>query len=120
MKCIECGSTMTKSVENHKYESLPGVTLWRCANCGEHEIVIEDLEGLNRFVALVLVKKPARLSGPEVRFLRKSMGWSQSDFANKMGVDKSTVSRWEQPDGEAIGNASDRLLRLMVVHEPAD
>jgi hypothetical protein len=42
-----------------------------------------------------VIHKPARLSGSEVRYLRKYLGWSGADFAGHVGVDPSTVSNWE-------------------------
>lgn len=59
--------------------------------------------------------RTTRLSGAEVRYLQKSLGWSGVDFARHMGVDPSTVSKWET-DEEPIGATSDRLLRLMVAY----
>ena len=56
-----------------------------------------------------------RFRGEEVRFLRKSLGWSGADFARHMGVAEETVSRWEN-DATPIGPQADRLLRLMVAH----
>jgi DNA-binding transcriptional regulator YiaG len=65
---------------------------------------------------MLVIHKPARLSGAEVRYLRKSLGWSGEDFAKHMGVDPSTVSKWEN-EKEPIGTSSDRLLRLMIARE---
>ena len=85
----------------------------RCASCGHHELVLPRVTALHRTIAHALIHKPARLSGPEVRFLRKHIGWSGADFAKHMGVDPSTVSNWEN-DKDPIGPTSDRLLRMMV------
>jgi DNA-binding transcriptional regulator YiaG len=70
---------------------------------------------LHRTIALAVIHKRTRLSGPEVRFLRKHLGWSGADFARHVGAEPSTVSNWET-DKSPIGPASDRLLRLMVAH----
>jgi putative zinc finger/helix-turn-helix YgiT family protein len=86
----------------------------RCLRCGSYEISIPRLEELHRLLAKVLIEKPTRLTGDEVRFLRKSLGWSGSDFAKHMGVAGETVSRWEN-DAAPIGPQADRLLRLLVV-----
>lgn len=121
-KCVICGQgEMTSHTENYKYESLPGVTLvdvevLQCGNCGEREVVIPRLAELNRFLALTIVHKKAKLAGAEVRFLRKSLGWSGANFAEHVGVGPETVSKWEN-EKEPIGPQSDRLLRLLVVHE---
>src|SRR5439155_2513167 len=58
--------------------------------------------------------QPSTESGQlQVRFLRKSLGWSGCEFAKHMGVTDETVSRWEN-NAAPIGPQADRLLRLMV------
>lgn len=37
-----------------------------------------------------------RLWGTNIRTLRKARGWSQSELAGKVGVNTSTVCRWEK------------------------
>jgi putative zinc finger/helix-turn-helix YgiT family protein len=127
-KCRTCGKAeTTTSRETYLYteSGLPNVTLVgvdvrRCAACGAHEVLLPRVEDLHRVIARAVVHKPARLSGAEVRFLRKSLGWSGADFAKHLGVDPSTVSKWEN-DKEPIGPTSDRALRLMAVHgKPVD
>jgi putative zinc finger/helix-turn-helix YgiT family protein len=118
--CLECGSEMQRHVEDVPFDpSLPGVVLegvsvYRCPNCDNYEVEIPHLEELHRAIALHLVRQSRRLQGPEVRFLRKWLGWSGQDFARRMGVTAETVSRWEN-EREPTGGTSDRLLRLMVL-----
>ena len=120
MKCTECGTAMKTRKENYRYDecglkyvTLVGAEVSRCPKCGNFEISIPRIEGLHRLIARVLIEKVTRFTGDEVRFLRKSLGWSGSDFAKHMGVTDETVSRWEN-DAAPIGPQADRLLRLMV------
>ncbi len=120
MKCQECGAPMKRRKENYRYDecglkhvTLVGVDVTRCARCGNCEISLPRLEGLHRLLAKVLIEKSTRFTGDEVRFLRKSLGWSGSDFAKYMGVAVETVSRWEN-DVAPIGPQADRLLRFLV------
>lgn len=122
-KCVECGAAMSNTIEHVDlpYLSLPGVVLVgiearRCTQCDTVEYVIPRIEDLNRSIAQALVKKPTRLAGPEVRFLRKYLGWSGRDFASRIGVAPETVSRWENR-AMTIGETPDKLLRMFVVHE---
>lgn len=94
---------------------LVGVEVRRCPSCGHHELVLPRVTELHRTIACALVHKQSRLVGVEIRYLRKFLEWSGVGFARHMGVDASTVSNWET-DKDPIGSASDRLLRLMVVH----
>ncbi|MBI3448995.1 MAG: helix-turn-helix domain-containing protein [Acidobacteria bacterium] len=126
MKCDQCGARLASRRENYMYEEsgLPGITLMgieirRCAKCGDFEVVIPRIEELHRRIALAITKKCSRLTPAEIRFLRKSLGWSGADFSAHFGVTPETVSRWE--NGQIpMGVLADRLLRLMVVHlQPA-
>jgi putative zinc finger/helix-turn-helix YgiT family protein len=112
---------MTSARENYSYAAsglphvtLEGVEVRRCAACGEHEVVIPNIEQLHQAIANAVISKKARLASAEVRFLRKHMGWSGAEFARHVGVKPETVSRWETGK-ESIGPIADRLLRLMIV-----
>lgn len=119
MKCMQCGSKMKTKRESHLYDrhgikaTLLGVPVHRCAKCGDFEVEIPRIEQLNRTLAGAVIRKPGRLSGGEIRFLRKSLGWSGNDFARHIGVDPSTVSRWESGT-QAMGQVAERFLRLLV------
>jgi putative zinc finger/helix-turn-helix YgiT family protein len=118
---------MKSTVENHRYEpvagfvvTLVGVRVNRCPSCGELDVEIPSIEGLHRALADAVIRKRARLAPAEVRFLRKYLGLSGVDFADRIGVDPATVSKWET-GAQPMGTTADRLLRLMVAHEkPVD
>jgi putative zinc finger/helix-turn-helix YgiT family protein len=120
MKCVVCGSPMKTKRENFRYDAcgLPNVTLVgvevsRCAACGEFEVALEQMEDLHKAIAAAVIRKPARLSAAEIKFLRKYLGWSGADFADHIGATPETVSRWET-GFMAMGAQADRALRLMV------
>lgn len=120
MTCTECGGAMNVREEPYRYREcgLPYVTLAkvevsRCGMCGNFEVSIPRIEQLHRLIAKHLIEKLSRFTGVEVRFLRKSLGLSGTDFARRMGVAAETVSRWEN-DATPIGAQADRLLRLLV------
>ena len=121
MKCPTCReATLTEKKTNHLYKEsglpnvvLVNVTVKDCPNCGEHMVLIPRVEELHRVIATHIVKKEARLTGEEVRFLRKQLGLTGTDFATMLGVDSTTLSTWE--NGEPIGGSSDRLIRLTYV-----
>lgn len=127
MKCIECGNPMRTKRENYLYRTcgLPNVTLCgvdvsRCSKCGEHEVAISHIEDLHRALALAVICKRSRLTPAEIRFLRKTLGYSGVDFASLMGVTPETVSRWEG-GAQAMGTTAEKLLRLAVGHiQPAE
>jgi putative transcriptional regulator len=122
--CRTCGEGETKTTtENHLYveSGLPnvvlgGVQVRRCPECGAFEVLLPRVAELHRVIAKAVILKPARLSGAEVKFLRKHLGWSGADFAAHMGVDPTTVSAWEN-ERKPFGTSSDRLLRLMIARQ---
>jgi putative zinc finger/helix-turn-helix YgiT family protein len=120
MKCPSCRQPMETRRENHRYlESgldnvfLDGIEIHTCP-CGERIVSIPKLAQLHEVIAFALSKQVARLSGPQIRFLRKYLGWSGVQFAEVMGIDATTVSRWET-GAVAMGRGAERALRLAIV-----
>jgi putative zinc finger/helix-turn-helix YgiT family protein len=120
-KCPVCETRMTSKIENYKYTAsglsnvvLRSVAVHRCPNCGEHEVEIPRLLQLHEAIGTALAMKRPALVPNEIRFLRKSLGFSGSEFAREMGVEPETVSRWEH-GALAMGLSAERLLRLMVL-----
>jgi putative zinc finger/helix-turn-helix YgiT family protein len=122
---MECGAAMKTKRENYRYDAsgLSGVTLFnvdvsRCPKCGESEVQIPHIEALHRTLAMSLIRRRERLSAEEIRFLRKYLGLSGTDFAQHLGVSPETVSRWEQGK-KPMGPTADRFLRwLVATREP--
>ena len=74
---------------------VTGIEGQKCAGCGDLKYGLPNMEELFRVVARLLVQKRERLSGAETRFLRKWLGWSGQDTADRLGFTPETVSRWE-------------------------
>lgn len=75
-------------------------------------ISIRDVDGLHRAIAQALANKP-KLTGAEVRFLRKEMGLSQRGLGELLGVSDQAVALWERKG--RLPKTADRLLRLIYV-----
>lgn len=127
MKCDECGAPVTvrQAVRRYIIGGLPhvelhGVEVTHCTKCGMESVAIPRIGQLHRVLAEVFVKQPRMLAPVEIRFLRKHVGLSTSEFADMMGVSRETISRWEN-GASAMGATADRLLRVIVLtHEPTD
>ena len=121
-KCNECGGQVEQSIGTYLYDAeglkvtLQEVPVTRCDGCGGTGVVIRGIAKLNRAIASAIIREPGRLLPAEVKFLRKSLGWSGNDLALNLGVDAATVSRWENGH-DPIGPQADRLIRAMVVLE---
>lgn len=123
MKCHNCGAATREATENYNYSecgldyvTLVGIVVRRCPSCGEEETVIPRVEELHRLIARQVARRPGRLEGREIRFLRKYLGHSTEDGAKTLGVDPSTLSRWENEKQE-MHLPTERFLRLMVFNE---
>ncbi len=94
--------------------SLSGVDLITCEVCGNIDPVIPNVNELMATLAWYIATQKYRLSGEEVRFLRKYLKMSATDFAKLIGSDKSTMSKWEN-NKEKPGSSSERLIRSVVL-----
>lgn len=99
---------------------ITGIEGQRCVGCGDLKYGLPQMEELFRVVAGLLVQKSERLSGPEARFLRKWLGWSGQETAERLGFTPEHVSRWEN-EKVPISETADKLLRsLVIAREPID
>ncbi len=120
-KCPACGRRMRRTIRDHYpyVESgltnvrLNGVPVYGCP-CGEELVELPRVHTLHTVIAQKLVTKPAPLSGPELRFVRKFVGLKAVDLAKDLGVSPVTVSRWENEE-ESIGKTNDQLFRFRMV-----
>lgn len=74
-------------------------------------VSIHDIEGLHRAIARGLVNKARKLTGSELRFLRKEMGLSQSKLALILGNEDQTVAIWEKRGTQP--KIADRFIRAL-------
>ena len=97
---------------------LDDVRIFTCKKCKVETPAIPKMEALFKEVAHTLARKRQRMMPQEVRFLRKHLGLSSRSFARKIGVDHTTVSKWERLDSpQAMGAVAERLLHLFVLAE---
>lgn len=121
MRCPMCDrSELVESVKNYHYRecgleniTLNGITVRKCTECGVVMPRIRNIEGLHDCIAKLLVKKEERLLSAEIVFLRKSLGWSSSDFARNLQIDKTQVSKWEH--GRVEMSKSNELLFREII-----
>jgi putative transcriptional regulator len=124
MKCASCGSgVVEKRLDSYRFEecgladvTLVGVPVRVCSACGEEEVVLNKVKELHRVIAKNLAAKNTLLTPQEARFLRKHLGLSGADLAERINVRPETVSRWEKGHEEMSWHF-ELLLRLMVLLE---
>ncbi len=74
---------------------------------------ITDLDGLVAAVAMIRALHDVKLSGDEIRFMRKAVDMSAKSLANKIDVDPSTFSRWENGI-QTMNEHIERIFRLYI------
>lgn len=122
MICSRCEKAeLVEVVENFHYHecgldnvTLAAIRIRKCPECGNLMPLIPNIEGLHDALARVIIHKDGPLAPEEIVFLRKSLGWSGTDFARNMHCDRAQVSKWEH-GSVAMSKPYDLLLREMVV-----
>lgn len=119
--CSNCGSAAKGSIGNYRFTEtglenvvLLGIELIRCPRCKNIDPVIRSMNRLMQSLASGIAGKPCKLTGKEIRFLRKYLKMTGTEFAGVLGTDKSTVSKWEN-DEQAPGERADRLIRAVAL-----
>jgi putative zinc finger/helix-turn-helix YgiT family protein len=119
-KCSNCGADAKVIRGRYNFDesglkvTLQGIEIIRCKNCGNEDPIIPRLNKLMRVIALAVIRKPYRLKGEDVRFLRKHLEMTGEEFSRLMHVDKTTLSKWEN-NQDPIGDQSDRLIRVIAL-----
>jgi DNA-binding transcriptional regulator YiaG len=107
---------MKKKQETFVYEGLGfPVELIDCPMqkiMGEWVIDI-NLAALQRFVFQGLISKPYPLTGKELRFMRKFLEMTTTEFGEKLGVSHAAVVKWEKEQAE-ISAAQEPYIRLFL------
>jgi YgiT-type zinc finger domain-containing protein len=122
--CYECGEPVERVKKDYRFvESgldnviLCNIEVDHCPKCGDSPLIFR-IDDVFLAIAASLIAKPFELNGKEVRFLRKSMDAGVEEFARKLGVDRSHLSRLEN-GALAISRQTDRLVRaLVLLHRP--
>ena len=83
------------------------------ADDGEEVIVIPNINGLHKAIAMSILLRPAAMSDKELRILRTEMGLTQAELARLLHRDAQTIARWEKGEVEPDGNA-ETIIRLLA------
>ncbi len=78
-----------------------------------------DLNCLEENLFTMMPKKPVRLSGNEIRFIRHHARMTLEKFAERFGVRHTAVMKWEKsgPESTNMNWATERDIRLFVLLE---
>jgi DNA-binding transcriptional regulator YiaG len=127
MKCEICGEALvTRRLPIYEADALIGlpfvfvldaaVERW-CEKCQHgHGVAIPDEEGLEAAVAMARIHVDVKLTGQDIRFLRRAIGYPAKAVAGHLQTTHETISRWE--NGHLpIGPQPDKLFRFLVARK---
>lgn len=123
MLCDNCkkANLKTKRTLYHYIESgLPSVFLknvkWsECPACHAREVTLPRVGQLHRCIAWHIATKPSRLTGEEIRFLRKMLRKNQKQMAELLGLSPVVLNRWETGTRRGHAAANDSKIRLIYL-----
>lgn len=75
------------------------------------ELEFESEDRLEHCVRRLVLHKPERLHGYELRFLRRGLNSSQAEFGQMVDRDAQTIARWEK-GGEVVPKFVDMTIRV--------
>lgn len=94
--------------------------VWLVNGYTEHDtpygpgVSIHDADGLAAAICSALTRKPAPLTGAELRYVRAAgMLMSQPALGKLIGADGQSVARWEKSD--RLPRWADKLVRLVYL-----
>ena len=124
--CPNCGrpTASAREVSGYHYKEsglnnvwlFGGVTKTQCTNCGKTAIRITKEPQLLQVIALDLLMRPSPRSGPELRFLRRACGLSQSELARLLkSPRRETIADREAKDSTGLNLAEEVGLRWVLL-----
>ena len=119
-ECSNCGAEARIVRGDYEFKEtglrdivLLDIQLIKCGKCRNVDPILSGVDDLMELIAVAILQKQFRLSGEELRFLRKHIGLSQEEFSKLLHVDKTTLSKWENNE-HPIGIQSDLWARTIV------
>jgi putative zinc finger/helix-turn-helix YgiT family protein len=116
-RCTECGEpqTATRRTVDYPESGLDNVELfnvpvWACPNHHE-EVEVPAVTQLHELLAYLIIRKPACITGPEIKFLRRRIGIQAKEFAERIGLTAVALSRFET-QSRPVSRRIDLLIRL--------
>ena len=125
--CAVCGFENIKRLSNQNLEvsfktsnkvkrfQLSGLSFEKCSDCGEIYFSPDDIKIKEQELNKKLIeerKKKGLLTAPEIKEIRKSLGYSQNELDRLLGFGARSFARWETYRTDQ-SRAADLLLRAL-------
>jgi DNA-binding transcriptional regulator YiaG len=98
---------------------LMGVAVGKCRKCGEEQVDIPNMADLHEKLGKALIEKPSRLTGEELKFLRKLVGLTAKQVSEETDYHAVTISNWETGK-EKLTPQNDWYFRFFYARKGAE
>lgn len=122
-RCTACGEpqSVVRTTTDYPESGLDNVQLvnvpvWQCPN-DHQELQVPAADQLHALLTDMVLRKPAKLTGQEIRFLRKELGMTLREFGGRLGMTDVHLSRIEKGNRRMISSTTNLLVRLTVAWE---
>lgn len=122
-RCTACGEpqSVVRTTTDYPESGLDNVQLvnvpvWQCPN-DHRELQVPAADQLHALLTDMVLRKPAKLTGQEIRFLRKELGMTLHEFGGRLGMTDVHLSRIETGNRRMISSTTNLLVRLTVAWE---
>jgi putative zinc finger/helix-turn-helix YgiT family protein len=92
-----------------------GIPQYKCRSCDEIYVSIPKIKQLHKVLGMNLCCREEKLTGREIKFLRKELRLKAIEFAELLSVAPSTLSRYEN-DHEHPGETTEKLIRTIYLN----
>ena len=101
MDCTECGNdiVIVKKAKVH-YDCIRVENVYLrncevevCRHCGIESPVVRNIKKAHLMIALGIALEPAKLTGVEIQFLRKTTRMTSAEWASRIGIADGTFSQ---------------------------
>lgn len=102
------------------YVTLDSVMVYTCPKCGEKFYDFGNVEKLNAAIAEFIATQKEPLSGKEIRFIRKHLGYDTTMFAKEvLKISIETLSRMENEKQEH-SETLDQFIKILALTKQPD
>lgn len=131
VNCTSCGGAgvETKLVSTYDATGLGApfkvilegaVKVSVCTSCtAKLATYIPDMEGLFHAVVFARSLEPRKISGAEIKFMRKAMNWKAKEIAKHLGITAEYLSRCEAGD-KVFSETTEKLFRVYALLRTPD
>lgn len=122
-KCFECDETC--EIKKYRAFTYTGVNLNNvvllnlevevCKGCDTKTPLLRNVKKLHNAIGVAIALQKVHLSGADIRFLRRSAGFSIGEWAKRLEIAEGTYTKWEN-GYRPVTPQADKLARISFIN----